>query len=50
MQQKSFAKRNDRMVYTNHSIKAPTIVIVDEDKNNLGSFPRRKALEIAEER
>lgn len=51
MQQKTFSKRNDRMmVYTNHSIKAPTIVIVDEEKNNLGSFPRRKALEIAEEK
>ncbi len=50
MQHKSFAKRNDRKTYTNQSIKAPTIVIVDEDKNNLGSFPRRRALEMAEER
>lgn len=50
MQQKTFAKRNERMVYTNHAIKAPTIVIVDEEKNNLGSFPRRRALEIAEEK
>jgi len=50
MQQKPFVKRNDRMVYTNQNIKAPTIMIVDEEKNNLGSFPRRRALEMAEER
>ena len=50
MQQKSFAKRNERMVYTNHSIKAPTIMIVDEEKNPLGSYPRRRAIELAEEK
>lgn len=50
MQKKSFAKRNERMVYTNHAIKAPTIMIVDEEKNPLGSFSRRRALEMAEEK
>jgi hypothetical protein len=35
MQKKTFAKRNERMVYTNQSIKAPTIMIVDEEKNPL---------------
>ena len=50
MQNKSFAKSNERMVYTNHSIKAPTIMIVDEEKNPIGSYPRRRALELAEEK
>ena len=50
MQKKTFAKRNERMVYTNHSIKAPTIMMVDEEKNPLWSYPRRKALELAEEK
>ena len=49
MQKKTFAKRNERVVYTNHSIKAPTIMLVDEEKKPLGSYPRRKALEMAEE-
>lgn len=38
-----------RMVYVNDQIKAPTIIIIDEEKKNLGTFPRRKALEMAEE-
>jgi translation initiation factor IF-3 len=50
MQENSFSKRNERMVYTNGAIKAWTIVIVDEEKNNIGSFPRRVALEMAEEK
>lgn len=37
------------MVYLNEMIKAPNIVIVDETGVNLWTFPRKKALEIAEE-
>lgn len=37
------------MVYTNEQIKAPTIVIVDEKGINLWTFPRLKALAMAEE-
>lgn len=50
MQNKAFAKRPERVVYTNHSIKAPTIMIVDEEKNPIWSYPRRRALELAEEK
>ncbi len=50
MQEKSFAQKNERMVYTNGSIKAWTIVVVDEEKNNLWSFPRHVALAMAEEK
>lgn len=50
MQEKSFAKRNERMVYTNGAIKAWTIVIVDEEKNNLGSFSRNVALDMAQDK
>lgn len=50
MQEKSFIQKTERVVYINGAIKAWTIVIVDEDKNNLGSFPRRNALEMAEEK
>ena len=50
MQNKSFANKRERVVYTNHSIKAPTIMIVDEEKNPIGSYPRRKALELSEEK
>ena len=39
MQDKPFVQRNDKndkvTVYINQSIKAPTIVVLDEDKNNL---------------
>lgn len=38
------------MVYINDQIKAPSIMIIDDDKNNLGTFPRRIALEMATER
>ena len=50
MQEKSFVQKWEKSVYTNSSIKAWTIVIIDEDKKNLWSFPRRAALEMAQER
>lgn len=37
------------MVYLNEQIKAPNIIIVDETWANLWTFPRKRALEIAEE-
>ena len=37
------------MVYLNEQIKAPNIVIIDETGTNLWTFPRKRALEIAEE-
>ena len=43
-------EKNDKIVFVNQAIKAPTIVVLDEDKNNLWSFPRRVALEMAEEK
>lgn len=48
------SNRNDltpkaRMIYVNDQIKAPTIMIIDDEKQNLGTFPRRRALEVAEE-
>lgn len=36
-------------VYTNEQIKAPNIIIIDEEWNNLWTFPRRIALEKAQE-
>ena len=39
-----------KMVYVNDQIKAPNIMIIDDEKNNLGTFPRRVALEMASER
>jgi translation initiation factor IF-3 len=50
MQEKSFVQKWEKSVYTNSSIKAWTIVIIDEDKKNLCSFPSRAALEMAQER
>jgi len=50
MQEKTFAQKWGKIVYTNSAIKAWTIVIIDEKKNNLWSFPRRVALEMAEEK
>ena len=38
-----------RMVYVNDQIKAPNIMIIDDEKKNLGTFSRRRALEIAQE-
>ncbi|MBQ7074935.1 hypothetical protein IJM86_08055 [bacterium] len=37
------------MVYVNDQIKAPNIIIIDDDKKNMGTFSRKKAFEIAEE-
>ena len=37
------------MVYTNEQIKAPTIIIVDEQGVNLWTFPRLRALAMAED-
>lgn len=37
------------MVFVNENIKAPTIIIIDEDGTNIWTYPRRRALEIAEE-
>ncbi len=50
MQERPFEHKWERIVYVNSSIKAWTIVIVDEKKNNLWSFPRRVALEMAEQK
>lgn len=36
------------MIYTNEQIKAPNIIIMDEEGTNLWTFPRRVALEMAE--
>jgi translation initiation factor IF-3 len=36
------------MMYVNDQIKAPSITIIDDEKKNLGTFPRRIALEMAE--
>ena len=38
-----------KIVYVNEQIKAPNIIIIDDDKKNMGTFPRKKALEIADE-
>lgn len=43
---KSFQDR-PQMVYLNEQIKAPTIMILDEEWNNLGTFQRYKALDMA---
>jgi translation initiation factor IF-3 len=39
-----------QLVYLNEAIKAPNIIILDETGENLGTFPRRRALEIAQEK
>lgn len=44
-----FHDRRVPMVFVNDNIKAPTIIIIDEDGTNIWSYPRRKALEIAQE-
>lgn len=45
----TFNKDRVFMVYLNEQIKAPNIIIVDEAGTNLWTFPRKRALEIAEE-
>ena len=39
-----------KMIYVNDQIKAPSVMIIDDEKNNLWTFPRRIALEMAQER
>ena len=39
-----------KMIYVNDQIKAPNIMIINDEKNNLGTFPRRVALEMASEK
>ncbi len=43
-------QRRAPMVFVNEQIKAPTIVIVSQDWEKIGSFPRRRALELANEK
>lgn len=38
-----------RVIYVNDQIKASTIMIIDDEKKNLWVFPRRVALEMAEQ-
>lgn len=38
-----------QLVYLNEAIKAPNIIIIDAEGQNLWTFPRRKALEMAQE-
>ena len=38
-----------KITYVNDQIKAPTIMIIDDEKKNLWTFPRRVALEMAEQ-
>jgi len=45
----AFANRAP-MVYLNEQIKAPSIIIIDETGQNLWTFLRKRALEIAEEK
>jgi len=43
-------EKGEKMIFVNQAIKAPTIVIIDEDKNNLWSFPRKVALDMADQK
>jgi len=45
----TFNKDRAFMVYLNEQIKAPTIIILDESWANVWTFPRKRALEMAEE-
>jgi len=48
---KNFSNENRaRVVFINENIKAPNIMVIDDEKNNLWTLPRRKALELAEEK
>jgi len=38
-----------KITYVNDQIKAPTIMVIDDEKKNLWTFPRRVALEMAEQ-
>ena len=39
-----------KMIYVNDQIKAPNVMIIDDNKTNLWTFPRRIALEMAAEK
>ncbi len=45
----SHQDRKIPMVFVNENIKAPNIIIIDEEWNNIWTYPRRRALEIAQE-
>ncbi len=45
----TFNKDRTFMVYLNEQIKAPTIIVLDESWANVWTFPRKRALEMAEE-
>ncbi len=45
----TFNKDRVFMVYLNEQIKAPNIIILDEAGGNLWTFPRKRALEMADE-
>lgn len=44
-----FVSSRAPMTYINEQIKAPTIMIIWEDGASIGTFPRKKALEMAEQ-
>ncbi len=48
MHNNSFNKER-KQVYVNHDIKAPNLVIVDENRNIIWKYPRRIAFEKAEQ-
>ncbi len=48
-QKRSFDRR-PQVVYINDQIQAPNLVIVDEEWNNIWTFSRRKATELADEK
>ena len=39
-----------KVIYVNDQIKAPNVMIIDDNKTNLWTFPRRIALEMATEK
>ncbi|PID34495.1 MAG: translation initiation factor IF-3 [candidate division SR1 bacterium] len=49
----AYNKNNNRdrvVVYVNEDIRAHNIMVLDEERNNLGKFPRYKALQLAQEK
>lgn len=47
--QKPAFDRRPQMTFVNEQIKAPNIIIIDEDGTNLWTFPRLRALAMAQE-
>jgi len=47
---KSSYQRRAPMIFVNEQIKAPTIVIVDLEWNKTWTYPRRRALDLADEK